>query len=737
MIKKIQYALLFGITIFLFSCGTGSEAGEGRSPVIDGISMKEKNASSVSLTARFSGYSEGEILEKGFCWSSSNRVPTIEDEVKKITNGGASFEGTITGLAAGTTYYVRAYAKNAVGIGYSSMVSFVTDDADYSLTVTTVSGITQTEALFSASITGDINDDIATVGFCYSLVVANPSKEDSESVTIAVRKDFSEKVTGLSSDALYYVRAFLSDKNGNTVYGEANAFRTEISEEDRLLASFVAPSYADDYSPLSSWGSRTSWNLANVHDPTVEKCGEYYYMYGTDASYGNAHVGRGHFPYRRSKDLVNWEFQGMAMNQTPAWVKDTLNNMRGRQGLSPIDNPVYGHWAPVVRKAGNKYRMYYCIVIDNYIQTGKTNTSENFDNSWSERAFIGLMETSDLAGNNWEDKGMVVSSSTDREFDWSRPSLNNWSGYFRWNAIDPSFIVTPTGEHWLIYGSWHSGIVALKLNPTTGKPDELGEPWSLAALPNYGVRIATRSASSRWQGSEAPEIIYNEETGYYYLFLAYDELSVAYNTRVARSTSITGPYYGIDGANITAGADCFPVITHPYRFNNHSGWVGISHCAVFKDDNGKWYYSSQGRLPANTNGNAYSNAIMMGHVRSIEWTEDGWPVVMPERYAGVPDVAVKEAELSGDWEVINLSYRYQNQRTSSNMNLAGDKNATGAISGRWSFDQEKQILKVGSQSFNIKREVDWEASPRKLTLVFAGLSSDSRSSVWAKKVINQ
>ncbi len=57
--------------------------------------------------------------------------------------------------------------------------------------------------------------------------------------------------------------------------------------------------------------------------------------------------------------------------------------------------------------------------------------------------------------------------------------------------------------------------------------------------------------NNRWQGLEAPEIIFNEDTGFYYLFLAYDELSVAYNTRVARSENIEGQYVGIDGANVT------------------------------------------------------------------------------------------------------------------------------------------------------------------------------------------
>ncbi len=93
---------------------------------------------------------------------------------------------------------------------------------------------------------------------------------------------------------------------------------------------FPGPTYADNYTSISSWGSRSQWNLANVHDPSVEKSGEYYYMYQTDASYGNAHEGNGHFFYRRSKDLINWEFMGSSMTTAPAWVKDSLNNKRAR-----------------------------------------------------------------------------------------------------------------------------------------------------------------------------------------------------------------------------------------------------------------------------------------------------------------------------------------------------------------------------------------------------------------------
>ncbi len=494
-------------------------------------------------------------------------------------------------------------------------------------------------------------------------------------------------------------------------------------------ANYTAPTYADDYSGISGWEQRSAWNLANVHDPSVVYDGDYYYMYGTDASYGNAHEGHGHFPFRRSKDLVTWDFKGMAMPQTPAWVLDSLNNMRSREGLPAITDPAYGYWAPVVRKVGSKYRLYYSIVIDNYIKTGKPNTAANFDNSWTERAFIGMMETTSLSSNMWTDHGMVVCSVSDKGTNWSRTNRDtDWNAYFKWNAIDPTYVETPSGDHYLIYGSWHSGIVSLKINPDTGKPFQLNN------LADYGTRIARRqnSDTNRWQAQEGPEVIYNAETGYYYMFLAYDELSVAYNTRVCRSKDINGPYLGIDGTNVSQGGDCWPMLTHPYKFNNHSGWVGISHCGVFKNQStGEWFYTSQGRLPANTNGNSYSNALMMGHVRKIKWTDTGWPVVMPERYTNSPQPAIADADLVGTWENITMAYKYQTQQTSASVVLALNKTATGALTGNWSFDATNKVLSIGNQKLYVEWELDWEASPRVPTIIYSGLTASGRP-IWGK-----
>ena len=495
----------------------------------------------------------------------------------------------------------------------------------------------------------------------------------------------------------------------------------------------------DDYTNIADWSNRFKWNLANVHDPSVVLADDgYYYMYQTDASYGNAHVGegqaRGHFYCRRSKDLVNWEFMGPTMHGVPTWMKAKLNEIRKAMGLGTSTTDFrnqnqFGYWAPCVRRISKDlYRMYYVVTLPGTI---------NGTGTWSERCFIGLMETKNPADiDSWVDKGYVVTNYSDLELNYKVSATDYAHCYFKYNAIDPSLIINEKGEHWLIYGSWHSGFAAMQLDPSTGKPlHALGNPWGKENEASYGKFIYTRQLGNRWQASEAPEVVYHD--GYYYLFIAYDELSVAYNTRVVRSKNIDGPYYDITGKDVTNhGGDAYPILTHPYKFGNHHGWVGISHCAVFNDGKGNWYYASQQRFPENYKGNANSNALMLGGVRSIIWTSDGWPLVLPERYAGITQKAITETELLGDWQHINLAYHYKKQDASVAMTLGSDhKVKSGWKAGKaWTFDASKNVLTIDNERFYLRRELDWEANPRKETIVYVGLSKDGKTTYWGKKV---
>jgi len=77
------------------------------------------------------------ITARGVCWSSSPS-PTTTDSKTIDGSGTGSFTSSITGLTAGTTYYIRAYAINSEGTSYGNEVSFTTNAA--SATVTDIDG---------------------------------------------------------------------------------------------------------------------------------------------------------------------------------------------------------------------------------------------------------------------------------------------------------------------------------------------------------------------------------------------------------------------------------------------------------------------------------------------------------------------------------------------------------------------------------------------------------------------
>jgi len=65
------------------------------------------------------------VIARGICWST-NATPTIADSKTNDGAGNGSFTSLMIGLAASSTYFVRAYASTTAGTGYGSIYQFTT-----------------------------------------------------------------------------------------------------------------------------------------------------------------------------------------------------------------------------------------------------------------------------------------------------------------------------------------------------------------------------------------------------------------------------------------------------------------------------------------------------------------------------------------------------------------------------------------------------------------------------------
>jgi hypothetical protein len=94
-----------------------------------------------------------EVTARGVCWGTSQN-PTTSSSKTSDGTGTGTFSSSITGLPAGTSYFVRAYATNSEGTSYGNEVSFPTSPvALATLTTSAVTSITTSTAVSGGNIT--------------------------------------------------------------------------------------------------------------------------------------------------------------------------------------------------------------------------------------------------------------------------------------------------------------------------------------------------------------------------------------------------------------------------------------------------------------------------------------------------------------------------------------------------------------------------------------------------------
>jgi M6 family metalloprotease-like protein len=94
-------------------------------PNVQTISSSEITDISTKVSANVLSGGFSSLIEKGICYGTEPN-PTIADYKVTTSASLGSYDLTLTGLASATTYYARAYARNASVVSYGQEISFTT-----------------------------------------------------------------------------------------------------------------------------------------------------------------------------------------------------------------------------------------------------------------------------------------------------------------------------------------------------------------------------------------------------------------------------------------------------------------------------------------------------------------------------------------------------------------------------------------------------------------------------------
>lgn len=178
----------------------------------------------VSLYGKIIDKGDPQYTECGFVYSSTNTVPTIFDtKIPATADINGVFEvHNLKGFEYDVTYYVCAYATNAAGTAYSGVEKLLLKTS--LPTVNTLSITDMSEEHHSAVLHGEITNSglpaYIEKGFVYSDIYESPTIYDNKFIVegSGVGK-YEYRVTELSSDRAYYVRAYVTSEKG-TSYGK-------------------------------------------------------------------------------------------------------------------------------------------------------------------------------------------------------------------------------------------------------------------------------------------------------------------------------------------------------------------------------------------------------------------------------------------------------------------------------------------------------------------------------------
>jgi uncharacterized protein (TIGR02145 family) len=188
------------------------------------------------------------ITSRGVVWGTSSN-PTISLTTKTSDGtGSGSFQSLITGLAANTNYYIRAYATNSVGTSYGNEHSFTTLSIN---TVVGANGRIWMDRNLGASRVATSSTDIESYGDLYQWGRGADGHQKRTSGTTTTLS--STDVPGNSN----FILAPSSPSDWRTSQN-LNLWQGKNGINNPCPSGFRLPTFEEWTAEILSWGSKNS-----------------------------------------------------------------------------------------------------------------------------------------------------------------------------------------------------------------------------------------------------------------------------------------------------------------------------------------------------------------------------------------------------------------------------------------------------------------------------------------------
>lgn len=450
---------------------------------------------------------------------------------------------------------------------------------------------------------------------------------------------------------------------------------------------------------------KLAFQEVSVHDPAIIR--------GDDGDY---YIFGSHLAVARTEDLVNWTYVNQGVKNKNDVIPDVYRQMK--EAFEWAHSNTF--WAPdVVRLSGGTYAMYYCNCQgDAPVSCLGLATSESIAGPYSNQ---GILLKSGMGADMPDEDGDLYQAAADP------------------NAVDPVLFYDPEGRLWMIYGSYSGGIFVKEMDPKTGAPLEAG--YGKKLLGGNHLRI------------EAPYVIYNADTGYYYLFLSFGGLDSygGYNIRVCRSENPDGPYYDSLGNDMISckgpRGSTFSDVTAErfgtklmgsYKFlwtegeegKDRLGYLSPGHnSCLYQEETGKYFIIYHTRFEN-------SGEQHQVRVHQMFFNEDGWPVIAPYRYTGETMEVYPDEEIQGTYKWIDHGRDISAElHASQAVKLEKSGKLSGAVSGTWQRSGDHGVLlEVDGKVYKGVFLKQWDEDGLKYVMTFTAVCSQSGTSIWGSSL---